>query len=250
MDVREFVGQIAGFASWSHPEKIKVFGWFLHVHGDLEYFEAKHIRECYDNLSYEAPELNRDLRRLSERKPPELLRDGRGYRLEGKVRSALDAKYGEVQATIAVTKLLADLPAKIPGIDERAFLNEVLKCYKASAFRATVVMAWNLAYDHLLRWLLADPTRVATFNARIPVRYPKKVAFAITKFEDFEDIKESEVIEVCNSAGLLTSGLYRILQEKLGRRNTAGHPSTIEVERYQAEDTIQDLVNNVVLKLT
>jgi len=238
-------------ASWSHPEKIKVFGWFLHVHANLEYFEAKHIRECYDKLSYDAPDLNRDLRRLSERKPPELLKDGRGYRLHGKVHRDFDAKYGDVQSTIAVTKLLSDLPSKVPGIEERVFLEEVIRCLKARAFRATVVMAWNLAFDHVLHWLLADPTRLATFNSRIPVKFPKKKPMpVISKFDDFEDLKEREVIEICNSATLFSSGIYKILKEKLDRRNTAGHPSKVEVMQYQAEDTIQDLVNNVVLKLT
>ncbi len=249
MDVREFVSEVPGFASWSHPEKIKLLGWYLHVHENLDYFEAQHIRECYDKLSYEAPDLNRDLRRLSERKPPELLKNNQGYRLHGTVRESLDAKYGDVQSTIAVAKLLSDLPSKVPGIEERVFLEEVIRCLKVRAFRATVVMAWNLAFDHLLRWLLADTQRLATFNARIPVKYPKKPPIVISKFEDFEELKEREVMEVCNSASLLSSGIFKILKEKLDRRNTAGHPSAVDVLQYQAEDTIQDMVNNVVLKL-
>jgi hypothetical protein len=249
MDLKEFIGQVSGFADWSHPDKIKVFGWYLHAHVGSEYFTAAQIRECYDKLSLDAPMLNRDLERMARKKPPELLKDGQGYRLHGKVRQLLDAKYGQAQTTIVVTKLLAELPAKVPGIEERAFLDEVLRCYKAQAFRATTVMAWNLAFDHLLHWLLADAQRLAKFNARIPVRYPKKTGLAVGKFADFEELKESEVIEVCNSAGLLNSGVVRILQEKLGRRNTAGHPSKVEVGQPQAEDTITDLVNNVVLKL-
>jgi len=250
MDLEAFVAQIEGFAGWSHPEKIKLFGWYLHVHKEQDRFEAAGIRKCYEELNYEVPNLARDLLRLVDRTPPELLKDGRGYRLEARVRQDLDSKYGDVQSTIAVTKLLTDLPSKVPGIDERAFLEEVIRCYKAKAFRATTVMAWNLAFDHLLHWLLADAQRLAKFNARITVRYPKKTGLAVGKFEDFEELKESEVIEVCNSAGLLNSGVVRILQEKLGRRNTAGHPSKVDVGQPQAEDTITDLVNNVVLKLT
>ncbi len=250
MDVREFVSQVPGFATWLQPDKIKLFGWFLHVHDGVDYFSAVQIRECYDKLSYTAPDLNRDLRRLSERKPPELLKSNLGYRLHGTVREGLDAKYGDVQSTIAVTKLLTDLPSKVPGIEERAFLEEVIRCLKVRAFRATVVMAWNLALDHLLRWVLADALRLAKFNARIPVRYSKKSGLTITKFEDFEELTEREMIEVCSSAGLVSSGQFKILKDKLDRRNTAGHPSAVEVAQYQAEDTIQDLVNNVILKLT
>ena len=251
MDLKEFVGQISGFADWSHPDKIKVFGWYLHVHKNQERFSAADIRKCYEELNYEVPNLARDLPRLIDRTPPELLKDGSGYRLEARVRAALDAKYGQAQTTIVVTKLLSELPAKVPGIEERAFLEEVIRCYRARAFRATVVMAWNLAFDHLLHWLLKDATRLAAFNARIPARYPgKKPMPVIAKFEDFEELKESEVIEVCNSAAFFSSALYRILTEMLARRNTAGHPSKVEVLQSKAEDTIEDLVTNVVLKLT
>src|SRR6266550_7078237 len=250
MDLKEFVPQITGFANWPHPAKIKLFGWFLHVHESREYFTAAQIHGCYDRLSLTNPDLNRDLRRLAHRRPPEILHDSRGYRLHGTERQAFDAKYGEAQSTIVVTKLLAELPEKVPGIEERAFLEEVIRCYKARAFRATVVMAWNLAFDHLLHWLLKDPARLAKFNARIPVRYPnKKPMPVISKFEDFEELKEREVIEVCSSAGLISDAVFKILKEKLDRRNTAGHPSKVEVLQSKAEDTIEDLVTNVVLKL-
>lgn len=251
MDLKEFVGQISRFADWDHPDKIKLFGWFLHVHGGRDHFSAAQIRECYDKLSLEAPKLNRDLERMVDKKPPDLLKDAQGYRLHGKVHQALDAKYGEEQTTIVVKKLLAELPAKVPGIEERVFLEEVIRCLKAKAFRATVVMTWNLAFDHLLHWLLKDPARLAKFNARIPVKYPgKKPMPVIATFEDFEDLKEREVIEVCSSAGLVSDGVFKILKEKLDRRNTAGHPSKVDVLQSKAEDTIEDLVTNVVLKLT
>ena len=153
---------------------------------------------------------------------------------------------------------LSELGVRVTGfgftrsrIEERAFLEEVIRCYRVQAFRATVVMAWNLAYDHVLHWILNDPGRLATFNARIPVRHPnKKPMPVIAKFEDFEKLREAEVIEVCSSAGLITSGVFKILEGKLDRRNTAGHPSKVEVLASGAEDAIQDLVVNVVLKLT
>jgi hypothetical protein len=250
MDLEEFVRQIEGFAGWSHPDKIKLFGWYLHVHKKQDRFNATDIRKCYEDLNYEVPNLARDLPRLVDRTPPELLKDGGGYRLEARVRRAFDEKYGEAQTTIVVKKLLAELPEKVPGIEERAFLEEVIRCYRAGAFRATVVMAWNLAFDHLLHWLLKDAGRLAAFNARIPVVYLRKKGLVIATFEDFEELKEREVIEVCSSAGLVSSGQFKILKEKLDRRNTAGHPSKVDVLQSKAEDTIEDLVTNVVLKLT
>ena len=43
---------------------------------------------------------------------------------------------------------------------------------------------------------------------------------------------------------------FFFLTLKLGKRNTAAHPSTMVVVQSQADDVVTDLVNNVVLALT
>jgi hypothetical protein len=63
-------------------------------------------------------------------------------------------------------------------------------------------------------------------------------------------LKEFEIIELCKNANLLNDNLVRTLKEKLGKRNTAAHPSTMIVVQSQADDVVTDLVNNVVLALT
>jgi hypothetical protein len=65
-----------------------------------------------------------------------------------------------------------------------------------------------------------------------------------------ENIKEFDVIESCGTARLISSNLVRILKEKLSRRNMAAHPSSVVVLEPQANDTITDLVKNVVLAIT
>ena len=73
---------------------------------------------------------------------------------------------------------------------------------------------------------------------------------AIAKIEDFaEELRESEVIEICNSAGIITKDVHKILAEKLGKRNSAAHPSSVSIGQLQAEAFIDELVKNVVLKL-
>jgi hypothetical protein len=248
VELEEFARQVPNFDSLSDPERIKHLAWFLHKHAARERVDVAAVRKCYERLNYEPSNLSRDMARLAERKPPELLKDGKGYRLEGRVRAELEAKYGEAPSSIAVAKLLAELPSRVPGADESEFLREALTCYRVKAFRSAIVMVWNLAYDHLLRWLLADAARLQTFNQRIPVRYPKKQV-QVAAFDDFEDLKESEVIEVASSAGLLNGGVVKILDKELKRRNSAAHPSPTVFTQYQAEDAITDLVNNVILKL-
>ncbi|HEU4635271.1 MAG TPA: hypothetical protein VFS41_03780 [Edaphobacter sp.] len=249
MELREFVGQIPSFDSLSDPEKIKLFGWYLHVHRERERFTREAIKECYQALHLGPPDIGISLRRLVQRRPAALLKDARGYRLEGKVRSALDKKYGEHESTLVVSKLLKELPNKVPDLAEQVFLKEAVSCYRVRAFRAAIVMAWNLAFDHLLKWILADAARLGRFNAAIAKVYPKKTGVSVGKHEDFQQFKESEVIEVAGSASLFSKDVKKILKEKLDKRNTAAHPSLVTIAEPQANDVVVDLVENVVLML-
>lgn len=131
---------------------------------------------------------------------------------------------------------------------ERAFLLEALNCYKVRAYRAATVMAWNLAFDHVRRWVLKDAARLIAFNNSVAAKYPKK-GLSISVVEHFEDLKESEVLETLKHAGLVSDNIFGILKEKLNKRNRAAHPSNVEVTQHQADDSITDLVNNVVLAL-
>jgi hypothetical protein len=251
MEVREFLNQVPDFAGLNHPEKILHFGWFLHHHRKQERFDLKALRACYDAADIQPPNLSEQIRRLLDKRPRVLLEDGVGYRLEMGKRRALDAKYAEHETTIVVSRILADLPGKINDEAERKFLSEALKCYKVEAFRAVVIMAWNLAYDHLLRWILADPVRVSTFNSRIigVVGAKRGAGLVMAKREDFEELTERNVVDI--SGPILPSGnIKTILTEQLNRRNLAAHPTLVDIERPQADDTITTLVNNVVLKLS
>jgi hypothetical protein len=52
----------------------------------------------------------------------ELLKSAAGYRLEHAVRTEFDALYGQPATTVAITSLLAGLPAKLPTLAERTSL--------------------------------------------------------------------------------------------------------------------------------
>ena len=250
MDVRTFVRSRSGFSSKNHPNRIKAFGWFLHVHALRERFSAADILDCYSKADLDPPaNMRRFLDSLTEKSPPELIRDANGFRLAHDVRIRMDEVFGEVGQVLAIERMLADLPGKLSDEGERLFLTETLTCYRHGAHRAAIVMAWNLAYDHLLRWILADPVRVAGFNAGIARRNRAKANVSVSRREDFEDLKEDEVIDIVGNVAGLSGGTKKLLKEKLGRRNTYAHPSTLHVERAQVDDMITDLTNNVVVAL-
>jgi len=251
MSLLEIIQEVPGFHGWGHAEKIKFFGWHLHSLKGRERFNQVELRACYDELHLEKPpNVSPYLTSLMVKKPKEVLHDSKGYYLAGPVRTAYETKYGQRAITVQVHKLLTDLPGKVTDEAERLFLSEAISCLRSKAYRAAIVMTWNLAFDHLEDWVLTNS--LAVFNARIHVRYPKKPASTtVRKKDDFGDFfKESEFLEICSSANIITGDLKKILDEKLARRNIAAHPSLVEITQLQAEDFVTDLVNNVVLKLS
>jgi hypothetical protein len=248
MELANLVNQVSGFDKLTPRDKIKIFAWFLHTHRKQETFDNAAIKTCFVELHMADPNVAQYLPRMVGYK--ELVKSKGGYKLERSVRGDLDKRYGVHHSVISVNKILTDLPAKVPNVNERTFLTETLKCYQIEAYRSCIVMTWNLAYAHLLDWILKDTKRLAIFNAAILKRYPKKSGVSIGKYDEFFDkLKEHEVIEICNTANLFNSNIFKILNEKLVRRNIAAHPSTVIVVQSQADDFVTDLVNNVVLAL-
>lgn len=169
--------------------------------------------------------------------------------LERSVREALDAKYGRRAATVKADKLLTDLPSKIPAVAERKFLDETINCFRCGAFRATIVMAWCLAYDHLCTYIYKEPTRLSAFNIQLSKSYPNSRVKSINRIDDFGDLRESDVLQILKSAAIISGDLYKVLKEKLDKRNSAAHPSDIDIAPHTAEEFVIDLINNGVLKL-
>jgi len=251
MTLTDFKQTLLGLAEKSHADKIKLLGWYLHSHKGMEHFRPSDIRGCYEKLHLALPSsFSGYFGNLVTRR--ELLKNSSGYRLEHRVREAFDQRYGTREITIQVTELLLSLPAKIPNLAERTYLDEALICFRQGAFRAAVVMTWNLAYHHLCDHILAN--HLTEFNGRWPIVYPghhKRSPKSVATIDDFaQELKESELIEICRSAKIITKDVHRILTDKLGRRNSAAHPSSVRIEQLQTEAFVDDLIKNVVLKLS
>ena len=108
-------------------------------------------------------------------------------------------------------------------------------------------MAWNLTYDHLCEFVLR--TDLLRFNTQLPKTYPKADIISVAKRDDFSVLKESQVLQVCASSGIISGSLHKILKEKLDRRNVAAHPSGVTILEPTAEEIIRDLIENIVLRL-
>jgi len=250
MDLAALKEAVPGLVDKSHYDKIKIFGWWLHVHKARASFTGADIGKCYDELHFATPSsFGGYIKQLETKK--ELLKAGKGYKLENKIREKYDGVYGLSEVTIKVNNLLTELAAKLPTLAERAYYQEALICYTHGSRRAAIVMTWNIAYSHLCDYVLTK--RQADFNARWLQTYPgmhKNKVKTITKMDDFNDeLKESEVITICRDGGIISKNIYNIMHGALGRRNAAAHPSSVIIDQLQTDAYVVDLVTNVILQI-
>ena len=142
---------------------------------------------------------------------------------------------------------LRELLPLVPTETERGFLGETIDCYELGAYRAAIVMGWLLAVDHLYEYVLAS--KLPDFNSQLAKIKDKSIKVSsINVRDDFSEIPESKFIEICRSSKIISADVRRILDDKLGIRNSCAHPSGIKVSQHKATEFLNDLVENVVDK--
>ena len=236
---------VAGFASLSAADHVRSFVWYLNDIAGCSSFTQSDVTGCFVELGLRKPSsIGAYLAKMVDR--GELLRERGAYRVEHRALDELRVRFGQRPATVYVHRLLAELPANVTTPDEREFLDETLRCFQNGAYRASIVMAWNLAFAHLCEHVFK--VRLADFNARLPLVFPKEKLQQVSRREDFSELRESQVLAVCRSAGITTPSLGRLLDSNLALRNAAAHPSGVTVKQLTAEAAIAELVDNVVLK--
>lgn len=249
MSPEDFIGTVKGFEAKQITDQVTSFAWYLTTHAGKSSFQAADITRCYVESRLRAPtSIPQVIVKLSENKQPSLIRVATGrYTLARSSKDALDKKWGVSQASVAVVSTLKELPDTLSSEFEKEYLREALACFQCGAFRAAIVMTWNMAYDHLCCVIMDK--HLSDFNQQLPITFSKKNVKAIVDREGFNEFKESEVIQVAKSAGIISSNTARLLSEKLTRRNMAAHPSGVKVWQQTAEEFILDLVRNVIPSL-
>ena len=71
----------------------------------------------------------------------------------------------------------------------------------------------------------------------------------VSKIEDFEEIKDNEFLLTVKTCGMLSGSQYNILDTRLKERNRYAHPTNLEITDTISIAFIEDLVNNVLLKI-
>ena len=146
---------------------------------------------------------------------------------------------------VQTSETLRALQFKVTEESRKDFLKETIDCFETGANRATVVMVWILAIDHLFAHILKH--KLAQFNASLAKDKSVKLN-AITERDDFNELKEYKFIEICRAANIISNDVRKILDTTLGVRNSCAHPSGIKVPGAKVLVTVEDLVVNVLLK--
>lgn len=242
-DAQNFVAPIAGFNQKSVPFQVEVFAWFLHEVKGMELFGTGEIRKCYEAAHLPVPNIAATLSKILAKRPIRLLRSSKGYKLASAARSDMEKLLPVRASYVTTTALLNGLVDKITNSAHKVFLNEALVCFKHGAYRAAIVMMWNLTYSHIVDRIFTS--HLPAFNAQKAKTYAKLPD--VIKLTDFEDYGERQVIEICRGARIFDATVCKTLTDRLNRRNSAAHPSSATFSAVQAEDHITDLVNNVLL---
>lgn len=244
-----FYRSIENAANETQSSLVELFVYFLTVEAGHEFVTPAQVADCLDACDLGVPRKNVGAR-LSEGlkgRPPRYLKSKEGYRLQRHMREALSKKLGAEKIIAQTSATLRRLEHRLPAGADKEFLRETIDCFEAGAGRATIVMAWILATDHLFSYIMAH--KLEDFNIALAANTDKSVKVkVIGKRDDFTEMKESKFIEICRQSRIISNDVRKVLEQKLDIRNSCAHPSGVVVNTTKVIDFVEDLIENVVLK--
>ena len=257
MNALEFLTQFPKHGDFSRKSKILLFAFYLRKHhGHLE-FGSSDIRTCFQEAMLRVPgDLSALLKSLSTGREAPIIKGKTKGRYSLSIHGQTEVEGILPQTESSIDGLSTFLAAAVPylkrTIDKvenearREFLAEAIACLGVEARRATIIMTWIATIDHLQEYVLKH--KAAEFNAALSKRPDKLSTLTVNSRDDLADIKESVFIEVCRSAKIVTNDVRKILDEKLGTRNSCAHPASIQISDSKVVSLIEDLVDNVIAK--
>ena len=246
--VNRFFDSLDPQAGASQSALIGLFVYFLTIELGQECATPRQVSECFVACDLATPKnIAARFYEGTRTKPPKFIGANGRYRLERQFREELSRKLGTRRVLAKTSSSLRALEQTMPSGGAKGFLQETIDCLDAGAKRATVVMAWILAMDHLCSHIMSH--NFVAFNGVLATNTDRRVKVkVITQRDDLADIKESKLIELCRSARIISTDVRKILDQKLAIRNSYAHPSGIEITDTKVIDFVEDLVTNVVLK--
>jgi len=250
-ELNVFLTRVPGVNELSSTELIDYFVYFITVIKSKAGATVGEISECFKTAhmteyKYIPQYLSKKTVKRAGQKPS-FIHNTHGYHLERSRKEKLDETLGVETIKRETSVILRELLTNLTFTSEREFLQEAINCYEIGAYRAAIIMCWILTLDHLYEYVFTK--HLSAFNIELGKNTDKRVKVSVvTNRDDFGDIPENKFIEFCRAANIISNDVRKILDTKLGIRNSCAHPSGIKIVQVKASEFLQDLATNVVLK--
>jgi hypothetical protein len=249
MTLIQFFNKRPAIAVGGIEVQLLAVAWFMVTHENHEEFTSTDIMNRLKEVGIPYREIPTVALRLSDLPGERLLSRSEGsttfYRLSFNSRRLLDTTYAdcvETPSAIVTASIIADLPKQYPSLKGCPYWDELSLCHGVKAYRATVIMAWNLIYNRLCDHIVTNDQRREAFNLAAQK--------TILKRDDFAEYREADVIAWARKAKVIDPNSCTILAERLKKRNIFAHASG-KIPIPQDVDTfIEDLMRNVLPSLT
>ena len=249
--LESYLLKIPSHQEMASSELIDYFIYFLTVIDDVNAVQASDIDACFsltrlDKYSNISAYLSRHSKKARGKKP-KFIKVKEGYQLERNRQLEIQKALHDGPAKLETSHLLRSLLGKLADKNEQLFLQEAIECYEIGAKRASIVLVWILTIHHLYNYI--NKNELVAFNLVLSKNTDKRIKISeITKMDDFSEIPEGKFIEFVRSAKIVSNDVRKILDSKLGIRNTCAHPSGVTISEVKTYDFIIDLVDNVIAK--
>lgn len=257
MTPQEFLSQFDDVTGFSKKSLVLLFAYYLRKEQAKPEFNLSEIKRCFREALLNPPSnlaaiLTQQIKGRTPVLIPGINKKYFSLSIYGfkEVEDALAKKSSsgpELNAFLSLAiPYLHRTIAKVTEEERRVFLAEAIACIGVEARRATIIMTWIAVIDHLYEYIIAN--KLTEFNNGLANRRDRYSTISIISKDDFTEIKDVIFIEVAKSADIISKDVRKILDEKLGIRNTCAHPSNVVIHDTKVVDFIEDLIDNVIVK--
>ena len=246
MNIEDFIDSVEGFELLTQKDQVKYISFFHTIISNQLSFSSGEIKGVFQDNHLKLPaNITNELNRLAAEKPPILVKGSKVYSFHRAARKELEEQFIGSKHRVEISKTLRDLVPKIKSEEQRKFLDEAIKCFEVKAFRASVLLTWLLTMDFIYEYILKNELSAFQAATSSNGKYKK---ITISSKDDFSEFKEADLIMLLRTSKIISNDTRKILDEKLGIRNTCAHPNSVIIKESKALNFIDDIVENIVLK--
>lgn len=244
----ELLGKKLDLDTLPKKEQVKYMAFFFVYLNDKEQFTRVEVLKLFKKANLKPPvNIYREFQILSSGKKPVFLKiKDKIYSFQRNFKKEISQEILGLPGKRKVSSVLRALLLKVKKKKQKKFLEESIKCYEFSCYRATVVMVWLLVMDTLYEYVINKKLKIFNNAIKKHGKYFKKVT--IKTKDDFSDIKDYDFIEILRAGKIISKDINKILKNHLDFRNLCAHPSNVVIKESKVIAFVEDLVENVIVQ--